>query len=90
LLRGTTLAALVMLQACCEFSGPRWHGQSDHFAPGAPHELFAPVHLDAHDAVVAARMLRAQVTVPIHFGTFAQGDEGEGEGFTSSPAAAGS
>jgi L-ascorbate metabolism protein UlaG (beta-lactamase superfamily) len=48
-------------------------------APGSPRELFAPIHLDAHDAVVAARVLRAQVTVPIHFGTFAQGDEGEGE-----------
>jgi L-ascorbate metabolism protein UlaG (beta-lactamase superfamily) len=48
-------------------------------APGTPRELFAPVHLDQRDAVVAARVLRARVTVPIHFGTFAQGDEGDGE-----------
>jgi L-ascorbate metabolism protein UlaG (beta-lactamase superfamily) len=48
-------------------------------APGTPRELFGPVHLDEHDAVLAARVLRAQVTVPIHFGTFAQGDEGDGE-----------
>ncbi|MGZ6126429.1 MAG: MBL fold metallo-hydrolase [Myxococcales bacterium] len=48
-------------------------------APGSPRKLFAPVHLDAHDAAVAARTLRAEVSIPIHFGTFAQGDESDGE-----------
>jgi L-ascorbate metabolism protein UlaG (beta-lactamase superfamily) len=48
-------------------------------APGTPRELFAPVHLDARDAVAAARVLGARENVPIHFGTFAQGDEGDGE-----------
>jgi L-ascorbate metabolism protein UlaG (beta-lactamase superfamily) len=48
-------------------------------SPGTPRELFAPVHLDARDAVIAARVLRAPDNVPIHFGTFAQGDEGDGE-----------
>jgi L-ascorbate metabolism protein UlaG (beta-lactamase superfamily) len=48
-------------------------------APGLPRPLFAPVHLDASDAVIAARVLEAEVAIPIHFGTFAQGDEGDGE-----------
>ncbi len=48
-------------------------------APGLPRKLFGPVHLDAADAVIAARALHAQVTIPIHFGTFAQGDEADGE-----------
>lgn len=48
-------------------------------APGAPRALFAPVHLDARDAVIAARILDADVNIPIHFGTFAQGDEADGE-----------
>jgi L-ascorbate metabolism protein UlaG (beta-lactamase superfamily) len=48
-------------------------------APGTPRALFAPVHLDARDAVIAARVLRAQDNIPIHFGTFAQGDEADGE-----------
>ena len=48
-------------------------------SPGLPHALFAPVHLDAHDAVWAARVLGARRSIPIHFGTFSQGDEGDGE-----------
>lgn len=48
-------------------------------APGTPRELFAPVHFDAAEAVRAARVLGAAVNVPIHFGTFSQGDEGDGE-----------
>jgi L-ascorbate metabolism protein UlaG (beta-lactamase superfamily) len=48
-------------------------------APGAPHLLLGPMHIDAREAVVAARVLQAQVTVPIHFGTFPQGDEAFGE-----------
>jgi L-ascorbate metabolism protein UlaG (beta-lactamase superfamily) len=48
-------------------------------APGLPRKLFASVHLDARDAAIAARALRAEVSIPIHFGTFAQGDESDGE-----------
>jgi L-ascorbate metabolism protein UlaG (beta-lactamase superfamily) len=48
-------------------------------SPGTPRELFGPVHMDAHDAVLAARVLQARTNIPIHFGTFAQGDEGDGE-----------
>lgn len=48
-------------------------------APGLPRKLFAPVHLDAREAAIAARTLRAEVSIPIHFGTFAQGDESDGE-----------
>jgi hypothetical protein len=120
LLRGTALAALAMLQACREFSGPRWHGRkSGRIVRAHPrivaglgqaalletHGIGGVTDLDwwrwtaagplsiwgvpaRHDCrrgacdinarlwlgfVVAARMLRAQVTVPIHFGTFAQG-----------------
>jgi len=69
--------------------GPHFEKIADRFgaprlallpiAPGTPRELFAPIHLDQRDAVRAARVLHAQVTIPIHFGTFAQGDEGDGE-----------
>jgi L-ascorbate metabolism protein UlaG (beta-lactamase superfamily) len=48
-------------------------------APARPRELFAPVHIDAEEAVRAARVLRAQQSLAIHFGTFAQGDDGEVE-----------
>ena len=48
-------------------------------SPGTPRALFAAVHFDAADAVAAARVLRAREVVPIHFGTFSQGDEGAGE-----------
>ena len=69
--------------------GPQFQEIADRFgpphiallpiAPGVPRSLFGPVHLDAHDAAVAARTLGAQVSIPIHFGTFAQGDEADGE-----------
>ena len=69
--------------------GPHFQEIADRFgppslallpiAPGLPRALFAPVHLDARDAAIAARTLRARVTIPIHFGTFAQGDEADGE-----------
>lgn len=48
-------------------------------APGTPRPLFGKVHLDARDAVIAALVLRAGLLVPIHFGTFPQGDEAAGE-----------
>ena len=48
-------------------------------SPGTPRDLFAPVHMDAHEAVIAAKVLRARTSIPIHFGTFSQGDEGDGE-----------
>ena len=69
--------------------GPHFQSIADRFrrlrmallpiSPGTPRELFGGVHLDANDAVVAARVLDAEVNVPIHFGTFAQGDEGDGD-----------
>ena len=48
-------------------------------APGSPRELFAAVHMDAREAVLAARVIQARTDIPIHFGTFAQGDEGDGD-----------
>ena len=48
-------------------------------SPGLPRLLFGTVHLDARDAAIAARTLQAKVSIPIHFGTFAQGDEADGE-----------
>ena len=69
--------------------GPQFQEIEDRFgparvallpiAPGRPHDLFGAVHLDARDAAIAARALRAEVSIPIHFGTFAQGDESDGE-----------
>lgn len=72
--------------------GPHFQRIADRFgpfllallpiAPGTPRALFAPVHLDAQEAVRAARVIDAEVNVPIHFGTFSQGDEGDGEAET--------
>jgi L-ascorbate metabolism protein UlaG (beta-lactamase superfamily) len=69
--------------------GPHFQEIWEHFgsprvallpiSPGAPRALFGAVHLDARDAAIAARTLRARVSIPIHFGTFAQGDEADGE-----------
>ena len=69
--------------------GPHFQAIADRFgpprlalfpiAPGTPRDLFGPVHIDAKEAVRAARVLGAADNVPIHFGTFAQGDEGDGE-----------
>ena len=69
--------------------GPHFQEIADHFgaprvallpiAPGVPRLLFGPVHMDARDATTAARTLGARTSIPIHFGTFAQGDEADGE-----------
>lgn len=48
-------------------------------APLTPHWFMARVHLDASEAVQAARALHAQTSVPIHYGTFDMGDEGPDE-----------
>ncbi len=48
-------------------------------APAKPRALFAAVHLDAAEAVRAAIVTRAQQSLAIHFGTFAQGDDAETE-----------
>ena len=48
-------------------------------SPGLPRHLFGAVHMDARDAAIAARTLHAKVSIPIHFGTFPQGDEADGE-----------
>ena len=80
--------------------GPHFQQIADRFgpmrlallpiAPGTPRALFAPVHLDAAEAVRAARVLGSQVNVPIHFGTFPQGDEADGEAEAKLRAAMGS
>src|SRR5207245_4802260 len=69
--------------------GPHFQEIVEHFgaprvallpiAPGVPRLLFGPVHMDAQDATIAARTLGARTSIPIHFGTFAQGDEADGE-----------
>jgi len=69
--------------------GPHFQEIAEHFgaprvallpiAPGVPRLLFGPVHMDAHDATIAARTLGARTSIPIHFGTFPQGDEADGE-----------
>ena len=79
--------------------GPHFQAIADRFgpprlallpiAPGTPRALFGPVHMDAAEAVRAARVLHARQVVPIHFGTFAQGDEGDGEAEASFRAALG-
>jgi L-ascorbate metabolism protein UlaG (beta-lactamase superfamily) len=38
-----------------------------------------PVHINPEEAVKAHHALRAQTSVPMHFGTFALGDDGEME-----------
>ena len=69
--------------------GPHFQQIADRFgpprlallpiAPGTPRALFGAVHMDAPEAVRAARVLDAAENIPIHFGTFAQGDEGDGD-----------
>jgi L-ascorbate metabolism protein UlaG (beta-lactamase superfamily) len=44
-----------------------------------PRWFMKPVHLSPDDAVEAHRILEARVSVAIHFGTFALGDDGEFE-----------
>jgi L-ascorbate metabolism protein UlaG (beta-lactamase superfamily) len=39
----------------------------------------SPVHIDPEEAVRAQEILRAETAVAIHFGTFAQADDGEFE-----------
>jgi L-ascorbate metabolism protein UlaG (beta-lactamase superfamily) len=69
--------------------GPHVEAIAKRFAPlrlallpiGAyrPRWFMAPVHLDPAQAVDVARRLAASTSVAIHFGTFAQGDDGEAE-----------
>jgi L-ascorbate metabolism protein UlaG (beta-lactamase superfamily) len=69
--------------------GPHVEAIAARFAPvrlaclpiGAfrPRWFMSPVHLDPTEAVDVARRLRAGTSVGIHFGTFAQADDGERE-----------
>jgi L-ascorbate metabolism protein UlaG (beta-lactamase superfamily) len=40
-----------------------------------PRWFMAPVHLDPHEAVMAAETLQSRVTLPIHYGTFRLADD---------------
>jgi L-ascorbate metabolism protein UlaG (beta-lactamase superfamily) len=44
-----------------------------------PRWFMEPVHINPEEAVKAHHALRAQTSVPMHFGTFALGDDGEME-----------
>ena len=48
-------------------------------APERPRAALTARHMSAGDAVRAARLLGAGTAVGIHFGTFRQGDDGDGE-----------
>jgi len=75
--------------AGCTGDGPHVEEIAKRFAPlrlamvpiGAyrPRWFMAPVHLDPREAVGVVRRLRAGTGLGIHFGTFAQADDGERE-----------
>jgi L-ascorbate metabolism protein UlaG (beta-lactamase superfamily) len=44
-----------------------------------PRWFMRPVHIDPQQAVAAHRALGARTSIPIHYGTFALGDDGEDE-----------
>jgi L-ascorbate metabolism protein UlaG (beta-lactamase superfamily) len=52
-------------------------------APERPRAALAPRHMSAGEAVHAARLLGAGMAVGIHFGTFRQGDDADGEAVDS-------
>lgn len=52
-------------------------------APERPRAALAPRHMSAGDAVRAAHLLGAGMAVGIHFGTFRQGDDADGEAVDS-------
>jgi L-ascorbate metabolism protein UlaG (beta-lactamase superfamily) len=41
-----------------------------------PRWFMAPIHMDPHEAVAAAEVLRSRVTLPIHYGTIRLADDG--------------
>ena len=47
-----------------------------------PQWFMAPVHMSPDEAVAAAEMLQARVTLPIHFDTFRLADDAFGEAVT--------
>ena len=69
--------------------GPHFEAIAERFAPfrlallpiGAyrPRWFMQPSHIDPEQAVAASRILEAQTSVAMHFGTFALGDDGETE-----------
>ncbi|MBV9493444.1 MAG: MBL fold metallo-hydrolase [Acidobacteria bacterium] len=42
-----------------------------------PRGFMRPAHVDPAETVEAAKLLRAQTSIPMHYGTFALGDDGE-------------
>ncbi|MEM9188159.1 MAG: MBL fold metallo-hydrolase [Myxococcota bacterium] len=69
--------------------GPQFYQIRQRFGPtrlaiipiGAylPRELMESVHLSPSEAVYASRILNAKTSVPCHYGTFSQTDEGFGQ-----------
>lgn len=69
--------------------GPHFEQVRNHFGPirlallpiGAfePRWFMKHMHISPEEAVDAARILEAQVTVPVHWGTFSLGDDGQDE-----------
>lgn len=69
--------------------GPHFRQIFERFAPlrlamlpiGAyrPRWFMAPVHIDPQDALRAHKLLRPEASLAIHYGTFAQADDGEFE-----------
>jgi L-ascorbate metabolism protein UlaG (beta-lactamase superfamily) len=69
--------------------GPHFEQIADRFGPprlallpiGAfrPRWLMQRAHLSPSEAVDAARVLRAQTVIPVHYGTFRLGDDGQDE-----------
>ncbi len=49
---------------------------------GRPREILGPNHISPEEAVWAHIALNAKTSVPMHYGTFAQGDDGETEPVT--------
>jgi L-ascorbate metabolism protein UlaG (beta-lactamase superfamily) len=56
-------------------------------SPALPREAMAGRHMSPRDAVRAARILGAETSIAIHFGTFRQGDDGQREPLDSLAAA---
>jgi L-ascorbate metabolism protein UlaG (beta-lactamase superfamily) len=72
--------------------GPHFQLIAERFSPirvallpiGAykPRWFMSAVHISPAEAVKAAKVLRATATVPIHYGTFPLGDDGQDEALT--------
>ena len=82
-------AILAFEKSWWRFEGAKQHAIRERFGPmrltllpvGAyePRWFMSPVHTDPAEAVAAARLLDAETSVGIHFGTFPQADDGMDE-----------